>query len=583
MNGWRWGWAASLILLVAALLAVPHGPARSGYDSSEMLGWRPDDAAERALRQRPPGSHLNVFLPSLPYIYTSHAINAGFIRPANNDRGWQYDVATDILQLNDTTYDVTLRDGVRFQDGSPFNADAVLLNMQYFKKAPFLFTNIDKDFDYAEKIDDRHVRFHLKEKYGQFFNDLIWLHFYTKQYLEKFGWNGKATCPNLAEPGPYGLGPFILKAGYVEGDRHSAQVELVANPYYWDKRYPMVEGVTIFTEMTTTDALQAALYDEKMDIAPVSFDAKEQTILSPYAKAVISPSLNTRAIHFNMRDGNPRLLDLEVRKALNIAIKQSDITDWVDYGEGRETAVGTAPDFPGVRSTAASLKPYSTVTNPDTPQEQAYLRSVLSGLTLKVILQERFMPLFRAIDYRLAQVGVHLQFDVVESEKDVFAQLLTTNARKNDKNWDILIWGDDDWYYNHPWSSFLVFRTSNYWSTISQDDKLDGMIAELFRSTIGTAEFDRISGQIMKHVYDNAYMLFAPNANQIFAVNKEVAFTPYRMASMPLWEIAVTPEHWSVRRGIYPQELRKPVQLVRYNFGEHPEAQARVLSQDEQR
>ncbi|WP_269748187.1 ABC transporter substrate-binding protein [Enterovibrio coralii] len=162
------------------------------------------------------GSHLKVFIPSLPYIYISHSINAALLKPANNEKGWEYDMAVSHRKIDDKTYEFDLRRGVKFQDGSPFNADAVLLNMEYFKKAPFLFTKIDTVFDYAEKVDDYTVRFHLKEKYGQFLNDAIWIQFYTQPYLEKFGWNGKATCPNLAEAGPYGLGPYMLKEGYIE-------------------------------------------------------------------------------------------------------------------------------------------------------------------------------------------------------------------------------------------------------------------------------------------------------------------------------------------------------------------------------
>ncbi|SKA68512.1 hypothetical protein [Enterovibrio nigricans] len=39
------------------------------------------------------GSHLKVFIPSLPYIYISHSINAALLKPANNERGWEYDMA----------------------------------------------------------------------------------------------------------------------------------------------------------------------------------------------------------------------------------------------------------------------------------------------------------------------------------------------------------------------------------------------------------------------------------------------------------------------------------------------------------
>ena len=52
-----------------------------------------------------------------------------------------------------------MREGVQFQDGTPFNADAVVENMKYFKEKPILFTKIDKVFDHVEKVDDHTVPF----------------------------------------------------------------------------------------------------------------------------------------------------------------------------------------------------------------------------------------------------------------------------------------------------------------------------------------------------------------------------------------------------------------------------------------
>lgn len=132
-----------------------------------------------------PGSHVKVYVPSLPYLYVSHAINGALLKPANNSRSWDYDLATSYRQLSDTEYEFSLRQGVVFQDGSRFDADAVLENMRYFKKAPFLFSKFHEYYDRTEKVDDYTVRFHLKAKYGSFINDVIWLHFYTTDYLKK--------------------------------------------------------------------------------------------------------------------------------------------------------------------------------------------------------------------------------------------------------------------------------------------------------------------------------------------------------------------------------------------------------------
>jgi peptide/nickel transport system substrate-binding protein len=58
-------------------------------------------------------------------------------------------------------------------------------------------------------------------------------------------------------------------------------------------------------------------------------------------------------------------------------------------------------------------------------------------------------------------------------------------------------------------------------------------------------------------------MLFVPTPNKVFAVNKEVVFRPYKMACIPLWKIQVTDQHWSVRKGPYPEKLKQPVRILR--------------------
>ena len=493
-----------------------------------------------------PGSHIKVFIPSLPYIYVSHAINGALVRPADNARGWDYDMATSHKQIDDKTYEFELRKDVLFQDGTPFNADSVVENMKYFKEKPILFTKIDKVFDRVEKIDDYTVRFYLTEKYGQFLNDTIWIQFYTSEYLKKFGWNGKATCPNLAEPGPYGLGPYILSEGYVEGDRQTPEVVLKANPRYWNPDYPKVETVTIYTELDTKVAMENVFDKEGvLDIMPIPFSMKSKADSSPYAKLVTSPSTNNIAIHFNLRNGNPKLQDKKVRVALNRAIDQAKLLKRTYDGEGMLKPTLASPLFPGVSEVVKELKPYSEIQDPKEIRDE--LKGILDGLVLKVYTQDRFMFLWKGIDRDLRKVGVKLDFEITNSEKDVFGQLLTTNAKKNTKEWDLLAWGCDDWYYNHPWSAFLVYRTHNFWSTIFPDSVLDGYIDEMFRTAVGTAEFNAVCGKIMRHVYDNGYMLFVPAPNKVLAVNKNVNYKPYKMANIPLWEIEVTSDHFSIR------------------------------------
>lgn len=535
----------------------------------EPLVLREDDAESRVAPKLAPGSHIKVSIPSLPYVYTSHAISSGLIRPANNAKGWEYDVAVAHRQIDDTTYEFELRKGVRFQDGSTFDADSVILNMAYFKEKPFVFTNIHNVFDYAEKIDQYTVRFHLTEKYGQFFNDTMWLHFYTPAYLQKYGWNGKATCPNLAAPGPYGLGPYIMAEGYVEGDRNTEKVELKANPYYWDKRYPKIENITIYPQMSAVDAMEAVKNDEgKIDIATIPFSSKVETILSPYAKVIKSPSNNNFSIQINLINGNPKLQDRKVRVALNRAIHQNNLLNFVYDGEGQTHPTTAAVNFPGVKEAIKTLRPYSEIADPNIPEVQEELKNILNGLTLKLYTHDRFKWLISGIEYQLSKVGVTLDVEYTSNETEIFGQLLTTNADQNTKQWDMIVWGLDDWYFNHPWTVFLLYRTYNLWSTISPDSTLDGYVETLFTLSVGTKEFNQVSEKIVRHIYDNGYMLFVPGPNKVLATNKELIFTPYKVASMPLWEIEITEDHWSLRKGPYPKELKKPIKVVEKNVDE---------------
>ena len=538
--------------------------AAGALSAVEPLVLREDDAPQRVAPELVKGSHVKVFIPSLPYLYTSHSINAGLIRPSDNERGWEFDMATSYRQIDDRTYEFKLREGVQFQDGSPFNADAVVLNMAYFKKKPTLYSKIHLVFDHVEKVDDYTVRFYLTEKYGCFLNDVIWMHFYTASYLEKFGWNGKPTCPNLAEPGPYGLGPYILKEGYVEGDRHTPEVVLEANPHYWDKRYPKVEKITIYAGLDSTKARDMVLNQEgALDLTTLSPEDKVGTILSPYGKLLTSPSTDNITIHINMRNGNPRLLEKEVRVALNQALHQRNLLHFVYEGEGELSAIGASPNFPGVREVSQTLQPFSEMDDPYTAATQQRLKTILDGLVLRVFTQDRFLPLWRGIESQLTKVGVTLKIEVAPSEAEIFGTLLTTNERKNETQWDLLVWGNDDWYFNHPFTVFFVYRTHNVWSTVFPDPIMDEFIEEMFRAAVGEPEFVPVCEKIMRRAFENGYLLAVPTPNKVYAVNKEVVIHPYKMACMPLWKIEVTDQHWSVRQGPYPEQLKAPVQITR--------------------
>lgn len=61
-----------------------------------------------------------------------------------------------------------------------------------------------------------------------------------------------------------------------------------------------------------------------------------------------------------------------------------------------------------------------------------------------------------------------------------------------------------------------------------------------------------------------AYTLRVPSLNKVIAVNKEIVYKPYQGGIIPLWEIELTNNHWSIRENKeYEESLKKPIKPLR--------------------
>lgn len=556
----------ALAMLCAAAVPVSAVP--------PDIGLVVDPAPGEVTGQFRPGSHVKLFLPNLPYLAISHAVNASLVRPADNEQGWQYDLATSHRSTEDRVWEFQLRRGVTFQDGSPFNADSVLLNMEHFKRKPFTFSKLSTILERVEKVDDHTVRFYLSEPYGVFLHDANWLQFYTPSYLEKHGWNGKPNCPNLAEPGPYALGPYILHEGYVEGDRSTPEVVLKANPHYWGQDKARVETVTIYTELGIGEARDLALYQEgEIDITPLPFADEVEAVLSPYAKLAVAPSMNNYAMHLNLLNGNAALADPRIRYVINHAIDQEYLLNLSMLGEGVLSPTMVSSNFPRVAAAVDSLDAWfegyareyddSTSTLLETVRQYQREQGLHqdSPLRLTLLVQESFLFLVRDIQYFLAQVNIDLQLEVVASEKQVFRQLFDAVENKNELHWDLLLWGNYDWY-KHPWSAFFVYVPGSSWSSLPKNPALVEYTARLLRTNLDSDQYVPLIADFIRHIYENNYMVFLPSPNNVYAVNKEVVFDPGRSAFVYLRDLQVTDKHWSLRGGEeYPATRQRPVRI----------------------
>lgn len=523
--------------------------------------FREDESSKNIAPVLHPKSHINIFLPSIPYSYVAKATNAGLIRSYDNTQGWVYDLAKSHKRVDDFTYIFELRENLKFQNGEDFTMDDVIYNLNFFKKHPFLYTNIDKvDFEII-KINEYKFKIVLKEKYEMFLTDLARVYFYTKEYIDKYNPIGKETGTANKAAGAFGLGPYILKEGFALGELQTEKLELIANPYYWNKQYPKIKAITVYTQLDMNKAIKdISMGEGKLDLMPIPFNKKLDIVLSDYAKLIISKSTDNFVLFFNLINGNEKLKNKKVRQALNQALNQENLLNFVYKKEGKVSPFTASINYNIVEKIANKYKYVEDKISVDE------LYKILYGLKLKIFTQDRFMFLLKGIEFQLKKYGVIFDYTITNSEKDIYKQLLSTNTNKNTQNWDLLVWGDDDWYYQNPWTLFFIYETNGAWSTIGRDDLMQKYIKDYFVSKIGTLQYEENTRNILFRAKEMAYTLRVPSLNKVIAVNKEVVYKPYQGGIIPLWEIEITNNHWSIRdNAIYEESLKKSIKPKRIN------------------
>ena len=173
------------------------------------------------------------------------------------------------------------------------------------------------------------------------------------------------------------------------------------------------------------------------------------------------------------------------------------------------------------------------------------------------------MFLVRDIQYFLGQVNIDLKAQVLDGEKQVFRQLFATVEDKNELSWDLLLWGNYDWY-KHPWSAFFVYVSGSSWSTIPVDQVLVDYTDGILASNLDSDRYVPLIAELIRYIYEKNYMVFLPSPNNVYAVNKEAVFNPGRSAFVYLRDLEVTDKHWSVREEReYPPARKLPLKVNR--------------------
>lgn len=155
---------------------------------------------------------------------------------------------------------VPLRQGVKFHDGTPFNADAVVHHYNWLMDPESgVNTTILAPIESVEKVDDYTVRFVLKHPWAALNSALA-----LERMINFIGSPTALEDPDTFHRHPVGTGPFVFQE-WRSGDR----MVVTRNEDYWDPQLPYVDRV-IYRIMPDGDTRFQSMRAGQLDLAMVS-------------------------------------------------------------------------------------------------------------------------------------------------------------------------------------------------------------------------------------------------------------------------------------------------------------------------
>jgi peptide/nickel transport system substrate-binding protein len=249
------------------------------------------------------------------------------------------------------TYTFKLRDGVKFHDGTPFNAEAVKFNFDRMLKddhpfhdtGPFPLSFFFSTVSEVKVIDDLTVEFDLSAPYAPFLSNLAYPTGLivspdaVKKYGKDFGRH------------PSGTGAYK----FAEWDSNE-KVVVEKNPDYWDGA-PSLEAV-IYRPITDANTRVAEMLSGGLDVmVEVPPDSLSQFKDNPAFKVSEQAGPHLWFLILNTKDGPFK--SKEIRQAANYAINKKALVDNILQGTADVAAGPTPPAFAWAYDD--KLQPYS--------------------------------------------------------------------------------------------------------------------------------------------------------------------------------------------------------------------------------
>lgn len=370
-----------------------------------------------------------------------------------NDSKFQPALAESWRVVNNTTWRFVLRQGVKFHDGTPFNADSVVYTLKRVRdNSKLIKAFVYQDLDGVEKEGDYVVTVTTKRPFGS-----------LPAHLTMLGMLPPSAAGNEDAffQKPLGTGPFRF-ASWTHGDH----VNMVANPSYWKPGIPKVEKLTFrfIPELSTrTAALRAG---ELHVIDRVPPDLVQTLKGSPGVRVLDIPAIEAQRWHFQL--AKEPVKDPRLRKAISLAIDRNVIIKDLLLGYGRPVISPIPPGLIG--HTNLGQKAYDPARARTLLKEAGYQNVSIDWVLMKDLYPKQ-LEIAQAVAAMLSEVGIRVNIKNLE--------IATAREHRSAGTYDIFYSGwahmphDPDWYLGQWFTKAGAEKLTRF-----NDPRVEQLIAE---------------------------------------------------------------------------------------------------------
>lgn len=430
-------------------------------------------------------------------------------------------LATEWKALNDTTWQFKLREGVKFHDGEPFNAQAVKFSIERIldpkTKSPIIALKSVKQVDI---VDDHTVNIVTKTpdplipvKMTLFPGIVV-----PPKYIQD---KGDAYFAQH----PVGTGPFK----FVEWKKDD-RVMLEANPDYW-RGTPKVKKLVFRAIPNDADRVAALMSGEVDVISNLPPDSMATVNQSQGAKAVAVPGVRAQFVALDSRSGP--LAKQEVRQALNYALDVDSIVKNVLGGLGERLPTFIPKQAFGYDP---QVKPY-----PHDPQKARELLKAAGypdGFKIQLAtpsgLFMKDKDVAQAIAGQLAKVGIKVDVQVLEAGT-------FTSQYMSDKIAPMYLIGNLSWMLD----SFLNLQSygaaDRRYARMPENPELSQLMKQQ-ETSMDPAVRQQALSKIQHTLKDQAYYLYLYTTKDVYGLTNRVQWTPPSNQLLWMYEASLKPE-----------------------------------------